>query len=200
MRRLCTRDDFSPRKTLSLLFARYPFATNFASEGKRKAGTVWGAHTPRPFSSAFIANRNGSLPKQAQTRQAFRRIPELVRPLYFRLAQKELVSGPPGDELFSRFEPLLLKSQSRTVFNALFFSSLLICLISPPRAQSMCHIVILAIPWSPRTATRTEHMPHRNSCHTLVPLYRRAHRAYTLPLFCSVWRVSITFDTYNFTV
>ncbi len=139
MRGRCARDDFSLRETLSLLFARCPFATNFASEGKRKAGTVWGAHTPRPFSSAFIANRNGSLPKQAQTRQAFQRIPELVRPLYFRLAQKELVSGPPGGELFSCFGPLLLKSQSRTVFNALLFSSLLICLIF--------------------AAARTEHIP-----------------------------------------
>ena len=158
MRRLCTRDDFSPRKTLSLLFARYPFATNFASEGKRKAGTVWGAHTPRPFSSAFIANRNGSLPKQAQTRQAFRRIPELVHPLYFRLAQKELVSGPPGGELFSCFEPLLLKHQSRTIFIPL----LLFPVYLPDlrrRAQSICLIVILAIPLSPRTATRTEHIP-----------------------------------------
>lgn len=158
MRGRCARDDFSLRETLNLLFARFPFATNFASEGKRKAGTVWGAHTLRPFSSAFIANRNGSLPKQAQTRQAFRRIPELVHPLYFRLAQKELVSDPPGGELFSCFEPLLLKHQSRTSFiPLLLFPAYLPDLRR--RAQSICLIVILAIPLSPRTAARTEHIP-----------------------------------------
>lgn len=81
------------------------------------------------------------------------------------LSQKELVSGSPGGELFFCFEPLLLKSQSRTVFNILYFSSLHICLICAPRAQSICLIVILA-----------------------------------MPLFCSVLRVSITFDTYNSTV
>ena len=62
------------------------------------------------------------------------------------LSQKELVSGSPGGELFFCFEPLLLKSQSRTVFNALCFSSLHIYLIRAPRTQSICLIVFLVMP------------------------------------------------------
>ena len=62
------------------------------------------------------------------------------------LSQKELVTGSPGGELFFCFEPLLLKSQSRTVFNALYFSYLHICLIRAPRTQSICLFVFLAMP------------------------------------------------------
>ena len=74
------------------------------------------------------------------------------------LSQKELVSGSPGGELFFCFEPLLLKSQSHTVFNALYFSSLHICPIRAPRAQSVCLFVFLAMPLSPYTAACREYI------------------------------------------
>lgn len=163
MRDRCARNGFSPRETLSPIFASTPQRTPLSNV--RKNLSCFSETQAAAFLACFC--RNDRLPKQTQTRnklsgehrnlRAHFIVDARLRARHARgkgkrnsscnLSQKELVSGSPGGELFSCFEPLLLKSQSRTVFNALCFSSLHICLIRAPRA---------------------EHMPLRISCHVLV--------------------------------
>lgn len=162
MRGRGARNGFSPRETLSPIFTSTPQRTPLLNV----------PINPRCFSetqaAAFVSCfcRRDRLPKQIQTRNKLsgkyrnlrahftvdaRLLSRHVRGKGKRnsscnLSQKELVTGSPGGELFFCFEPLLLKSQSRTVFNALYFSSLHICPIRAPRTQSICLFVILAMP------------------------------------------------------
>jgi len=181
MRRRGARDDFSPRETLSPIFASLPQRTSLSNV--RINVSCFSETLAAAFLSCFC--RKDLLPKQIQTRNKLSGEHRNLRAHFIvdarlharrargkgkrnsscNLSQKELVSGSPGGELFPCFEPLLLKSQSRTVFNALYFSSLHICPIRAPRTQSICLFVFLA-----------------------------------MPLFCAVLRVSITFDAYNSTV
>lgn len=173
MRRRGARDDFSPRETLSPIFASLPQRTSLSNV--RINVSCFSETLAAAFLACFC--RNDRLPKQTQTRNKLSGEHRNLRAQFIvdarlrarhargkgkrnsscNLSQKELVSGSPGGELFSCFEPLLLKHQSRTVFIPLLFPAYL------------------------------PDMPHRNSCHAL-------------PLFCAVLRVSITFDTYNSTV
>ena len=126
MRRRGARDDFSPRETLSPIFASLPQQTSLSnvlinvscfSETQAAAFLACSLHARHARRKATYAG-------------LFRILAPKFRHTSFRnLSQKELVSGSPGGELFPCFEPLLLKSQSHTVFNALYFSSLYICLI-----------------------------------------------------------------------
>ena len=139
MRNRCARNGFSPRETLSPIFASTPQRTPLSNV--RKNLSCFSETQAAAFLSCFC--RRDRLPKQIKT---------------CNLSQKELVSGSPGGELFFCFEPLLLKSQSHTVFNALYFSSLHICPIRALRAQSVCLFVFLAMPLSPYTAACREYI------------------------------------------
>ena len=181
MRRRRARNGFSPRETLSPIFASLPQRTSLSNV--RINVSCFSETLAAAFLACFC--RNDRLPKQTQTRNKLSGEHRNLRAQFIvdarlrarhargkgkrnsscNLSQKELVTASPGSELFFCFEPLPLKSQSRTVFNALCFSSLHICLIRAPRTQSICLIVILA-----------------------------------MPLFCAILRVSITSDTYNSTV
>lgn len=151
MRRRRARNGFSPRETLSLISASTPQRTSLSNV--RINVSCFSETQAAAFLACFC--RNDRLPKQTQTRnklsgehrnlRAHFIVDARLRARHARgkgkrnsscnLSQKELVSGSPGGELFFCFEPLLLKSQSRTVFNALCFSSLHICLIRAPRAE-----------------------------------------------------------------
>ena len=132
MRGRGARNGFSPRETLSPIFTSTPQRTPLLNV----------PINPRCFSetqaAAFVSCfcRRDRLPKQIQTRNKLsgkyrnlrahftvdaRLLSRHVRGKGKRnsscnLSQKELVSGSHGGELFSCFEPLLLKHQSRTVF------------------------------------------------------------------------------------
>ena len=175
MRRRRARNGFSPRETLSPIFASTPQRTPLSNV--RINVSCFSETQAAAFLSCFC--RKDLLPKQIQTRNKLSGEHRNLRAHFIvdarlharhargkgkrnsscNLSQKELISGSPGGELFFCFEPLLLKHQSRTIF-----------------------IPLLLFP---------AYLPD---------LRRRTHRAYALPLFCSVLRVSITSDTYNSTV
>lgn len=154
------RNGFSPRETLSLISASTPQRTSLSNI---RINVSRFSETPAAaFLSCFC--RRDRLPKQTQTRNKLSGEHRNLRAHFIvdarlharhargkgkrnsscNLSQKELVSGSPGGELFPCFEPLPLKSQSHTVFNALCFSSLRICLIcaAAHRAYS-CSLVLL---------------------------------------------------------
>ena len=143
MRRRRARNGFSPRETLSPIFASLPQRTSLSNV--RINVSCFSETLAAAFLSCFC--RKDLLPKQIQTRNKLSGEHRNLRAHFIvdarlharhargkgkrnsscNLSQKELISGSPDGELFFCFEPLLLKSQSRTVFNALCFSSPHIC-------------------------------------------------------------------------
>lgn len=179
MRRRRARNGFSPRETLSLISASTPQRTSLSNI---RINVSRFSETPAAaFLSCFC--RRDRLPKQTQTRNKLSGEHRNLRAHFIvdarlharhargkgkrnsscNLSQKELVSGSPGGELFPCFEPLPLKSQSHTVFNALCFSSLRICLIcaaarraymSSPCFARFCVLVSPLIPITPLYSRR----------------------------------------------